>query len=65
MERVFDPFFTTKETGKGTGLGLSISSDIMKNHLGELMVESTVGAGTMFTVKLPFPTTQTPCVNQC
>jgi two-component system NtrC family sensor kinase len=64
-ERVFDPFFTTKEAGKGTGLGLSISSDIIKKHLGELMVESTVGAGTTFTVKLPFPTTQTPCVNQC
>jgi len=63
MERIFEPFFTTKEVGKGTGLGHSISSDIIKKHLGELMVESTVGVGTTFTVKLPFLTTQTPCVN--
>ena len=52
-ERIFDPFFTTKEVGKGTGLGLSISADIIKKHHGELLVESTVGVGTTFTVKLP------------
>lgn len=52
-ERIFDPFFTTKEDGKGTGLGLSISRDIIKKHRGELLVESVVGAGTTFTVKLP------------
>ncbi len=52
-ERIFDPFFTTKEVGKGTGLGLSISLDIMKKHGGELTVESVVGSGTTFTVKLP------------
>jgi two-component system, NtrC family, sensor kinase len=52
-ERIFDPFFTTKEAGKGTGLGLSISSDIIKKHGGELLVESVVGSGTTFTVKLP------------
>ncbi len=60
MERIFDPFFTTKEVGKGTGLGLSISSDIMKKHGGELLVESTLGVGTTFTVKLP----RTPDTNQ-
>ena len=62
-ERVFDPFFTTKEVGKGTGLGLSISSEIMKKHRGELMVESVVGVGTTFTVKLPFQTRETSCGN--
>ena len=52
-DRIFDPFFTTKEVGTGTGLGLSISLGIIKKHQGELLVESVVGKGTTFTVKLP------------
>ncbi len=54
QNRIFEPFFTTKEVGKGTGLGLSLSYEIVKRHQGELMVESTVGKGTTFTVKLPY-----------
>lgn len=53
LSRIFEPFFTTKEEGKGTGLGLSISYDIIKKHHGDITVESVVGAGTTFTVKLP------------
>jgi two-component system, NtrC family, sensor kinase len=53
LTRIFEPFFTTKVVGKGTGLGLSISYDIIKNHGGILTVESEVGTGTTFTVRLP------------
>jgi PAS domain S-box-containing protein len=54
ISKVFDPFFTTKPPGKGTGLGLSVSYDIVvTKHGGELLVESEVGHGTTFSVKLP------------
>jgi signal transduction histidine kinase len=51
--KVFDPFFTTKPVGKGTGLGLSISYNIIKNHNGEIEMESEPGKGTEFRIKLP------------
>ncbi len=53
LKRLFEPFFTTKEVGKGTGLGLSICYDIIKKHGGDILVESQVGQGSTFTLKLP------------
>lgn len=54
QQKIFDPFFTTKESGKGTGLGLNICHDIIFNkHKGSLTVESEVGKGSAFTIKLP------------
>ena len=53
LARIFDPFFTTKPTGEGTGLGLSVSYGIIKNHGGDILVESKVGKGSTFTVVLP------------
>lgn len=53
LDKIFDPFFTTKNVGEGTGLGLSVCSKIIENHNGKLEVESKVGQGSTFKVKLP------------
>ncbi len=51
QRKIFDPFFTTKE--RGTGLGLSISYGIIKEHGGEITVQSTSGKGATFLIELP------------
>lgn len=50
--RLFEPFFTTKGA-RGTGLGLTVTDALVRNHGGEITVESEVGRGTSFTVRLP------------
>jgi signal transduction histidine kinase len=53
-EHIFEPLFTTKPTGSGTGLGLSLAFDIVTQvHGGSLTVETEVGEGTAFVVRLP------------
>ncbi len=53
LSKIFEPFFTTKKIGEGTGLGLSISYKIIEKHGGSLKVESEVGRGTDFYVRIP------------
>ena len=53
QSRVFDPGFTTKGVGVGTGLGLSIAYNIVLKHKGDIKLESQVGKGTNFTIRLP------------
>jgi signal transduction histidine kinase len=51
--RIYDPFFTTKPVGKGTGQGLMIARSVIQKHGGTIDVESEVGVGTLFKIKLP------------
>ena len=53
ISKIFEPFFTTKEVGKGTGLGMNIAYNIIKKHKGTIDVESEVGKGATFTIRIP------------
>jgi two-component system NtrC family sensor kinase len=53
LEHIFDPFFTTKGEGKGTGLGLSIVYGVIKNHKGNIKINSKVGEGSSFVLEFP------------
>lgn len=56
LAKIFEPYFTTKATG--TGLGLTNVYKIVKEHSGDISVESKVGKGTTFYIRLPVPTSQ-------
>jgi signal transduction histidine kinase len=53
LPHIFEPFFTTKPVGEGTGLGLSVSFGIIRDHNGSLDVQSIVGQGSAFRIRLP------------
>ena len=62
--KLFDPFFTTKPVGKGTGLGLSVSYGIIKDHQGEIRVESEPGEGAAFIIRLPVSESADPAIRE-
>jgi two-component system, NtrC family, sensor kinase len=53
LPHIFEPFFTTKPVGGGAGLGLSVSYGIVRDHGGSLEVDSAVGRGSLFRIRLP------------
>lgn len=62
IEKIFNPFFTTKPVGQGTGLGMSISYKVIKNHNGDITVDSEVGKGTKFRITLPITREKEPAL---
>lgn len=58
LPEIFDPFITSEPNGRGTGLGLAVSRTIIRQHQGSIDVQSQVGQGTTFTIRLP----AAPCV---
>jgi PAS domain S-box-containing protein len=53
IDQIWEPFFTTKSVGQGLGLGLAVTYNIIKRHGGEISVDSQVGKGSKFTVRIP------------
>jgi chemotaxis protein histidine kinase CheA len=60
LDKIFDPFFSTKPVGKGTGLGLSIVHGLIEEHQGEVTVDSKIGEGTTFHIRLPLAPSSGP-----
>ena len=55
LTKIFEPFFTTRVDEGGTGLGLAVSYRIIEQHQGTLTVESELGIGATFIIRLPLP----------
>jgi two-component system NtrC family sensor kinase len=53
LPQIFEPFFSTKDETSGVGLGLAVTYGIIQRHQGEIEVDSEVGRGTRFTIRLP------------
>jgi signal transduction histidine kinase len=62
--QVFDPFYTTKDVGEGTGLGLSVTYGIVRDHGGDIKVESEPGRFTRFIIRLPLLDGTQPTENE-
>ena len=60
LEKSFDLYYTTKRKGKGTGLGLFITKKIIADHHGTIEMESTLGEGSLVTIRLPLAGTASP-----
>lgn len=58
IDSVFEPYFTTKGIGEGTGMGLAMVHGIIESYSGQIIVDSTLGKGTTFTIYLPITKTQ-------